>query len=537
MGRRIRWLGVIMVVCFGLVIVQLVNIQLVKAKALPDVAVQPPSRGRNGSTTHVVRSWRPTAPYWPSRCRRRRPTRRTTHTTTYASIPRARSMAASPDTTQSSRGRSRTSRTSTTQTWAAHQSAPQTLSQLLFREQRPTTTDDVTLTVEPSLQQQAWDALIATPNNNDGAVVVLDVKTGAVLAMVSKPNYDPNVLVSTSLSADNFAYYGYTHKDGEGFYPLRPLATGETFFPGSTMKVVTSTAAYNLKPSLAGFTYPTQPCQSFSDSNRLLCNDGSSPSNSTPCGGTMTAMLPASCDPGYGELGIQEGAANVTPAGGAVRNQLAAGDRPSEQYAAAGRRRGGVDARRRCPIDSQALQAYTAIGQDTVADTALQNAMIAAGIANGGVVMTPHLMSSIHDSQGALVETYTPKPMARSASVQAAQSVAALMESVPINGTARGVGFPSYLCAAVKTGTAQTGLGLNHDWMIGFAPANDPKIAVAVVVPYQNISSDGASIAGPIVNKVMQAALPPGSVQQPCNVTAPPLSAYGPQSQAPIYGG
>ena len=146
-------------------------------------------------------------------------------------------------------------------------------------------------------------------------------------------------------------------------------------------------------------------------------------------------------------------------------------------------------------------------------------------------------MSSIHDSQGGLVETYTPKPMPRSASAQAAQSVTALMESVPINGTAQGVGFPSYLCAAVKTGTAQTGLGLNHDWMIGFAPANDPKIAVAVVVPYQNISSDGASIAGPIVNKVMQAALPPGSVQQPCNVTAPPLSAYGQQSQAPIYGG
>ena len=111
------------------------------------------------------------------------------------------------------------------------------------------------------------------------------------------------------------------------------------------------------------------------------------------------------------------------------------------------------------------------------------------------------------------------------------------MESVPISGTAKDVGFPSYLCAAVKTGTAQTGLSVNHDWMIGFAPANDPQIAVAVVVPYQNISSDGASVAGPIVKQVMEEALPPGSVQQPCNVKAPPLSAYGPQSQAPIFGG
>jgi len=98
---------------------------------------------------------------------------------------------------------------------------------------------------------------------------------------------------------------------------------------------------------------------------------------------------------------------------------------------------------------------------------------------------------------------------------------------VPISGTASGVGFPGYLCAAVKTGTAQTGLSVNHDWMIGFAPANNPQIAVAVVVPFQNISSDGASVAGPIVNKVMQAALPPGSVQQPCNVQMPPSSAFG----------
>jgi peptidoglycan glycosyltransferase len=178
------------------------------------------------------------------------------------------------------------------------------------------------------------------------------------------------------------------------------------------------------------------------------------------------------------------------------------------------------------PATAQAFQADTAIGQVTVQDTALQNAMVAAGIANGGVIMTPHLMSSIHDSEGALVRSYTPTAMPRSASPQAAQAVAALMESVPKVGTADKVGFPSYLCAAVKTGTAQTGLGLNHDWMIGFAPANDPQIAVAVVVPFQNISSDGASVAGPIMNKVMQAALPPGSVTQPCSVTAPPLSVF-----------
>jgi peptidoglycan glycosyltransferase len=127
-------------------------------------------------------------------------------------------------------------------------------------------------------------------------------------------------------------------------------------------------------------------------------------------------------------------------------------------------------------------------------------------------------MQSIHDSQGNLVSTYTPAPMPRSASPAAAQQVTRLMEGVATQpgATAAGI-FPPYLCAAVKTGTAQTGLGVNHDWMIGFAPANNPQIAVAVVVPYQYIGTDGAQVAGPIMRAVMQAALPAGSVPQPCS--------------------
>ena len=192
----------------------------------------------------------------------------------------------------------------------AHQEAPQTLSQLLFREKQPVTTDDVTLTVEPSLQQVAWNALTTLPPgaNKDGAVVVLNPKTGAVLAMVSNPTFDNNAMVSQSLSAEQLAYFSYTTKDAEGFRPLRPIATQEFFFPGSTMKVVTSTSVYNLKPSLANFNYPIAPCQTFSDAPlNPLCNDGSSTATADPCGGTMTVMLPQSCDPGYGELGVQVG--------------------------------------------------------------------------------------------------------------------------------------------------------------------------------------------------------------------------------------
>ncbi len=385
------------------------------------------------------------------------------------------------------------------------------------------TTDNVTLTVEPSLQNAAWQALTTLPPgaNKDGAVVVLDPKTGAVLAMVSNPTYDPNTLVSTSLSEEQLAHFSYVQKDHEGYYPLRPIATGEVFFPGSTMKVVTSTAAYNLKPALAGFNYPVQACQTFPDSNKALCDE------SGPCGGTMTQMLPFSCDPGYGELGVQEGVATLRQQAELFGiNSVPPIDLPSDTQQPVG----GVVASPlvNLPANSQAFQAYTSIGQYGVQDTALQNAMVAAGIANGGVLMTPHFMSSIRDSQGALVQSYTPSVLSHAASAQAAQAVTSLMQGVVANGTASGVGFPSYLCAAVKTGTAQTGAaqGVNHDWMIGFAPANNPQIAVAVVVPQQNISSDGASVAGPIMKAVMEAAIPPGSVSQPCNVTAPPLSVF-----------
>jgi peptidoglycan glycosyltransferase len=537
MGRRIRWLGVIMVACLGLVVVQLVNIQLVRAKALQTSQYNPrisSQRFNNARGEILAADGTVLAKSIPTPAG----TNKADYPFDYVrQYPQGPLYAGVTGYDSVLNGAVTDIENEYNADLGVHQAAPQTLSQLLFRQKLPTTTDNVALTINPALQNVASQALAATQGNGntDGAVVVLNPKTGAVLAMVSSPTYDPNALVGTSLAGYNLAYLSYTTKDHEGFFPLRPLATSEFFQPGSTMKVVTSSAAYNLKPSLIGFDFPVQPCITFSDSNRQLCNDGSNPSNSNPCGGTMANdMLAASCDPGYGQLGIQEGvstlrqqaqlfglnsippidlpAFNQQPTGGVIASTIGAGTT-------------GMDP---LPANAQADQAYSAIGQEFVQDTALQNAMVAAGIANGGVIMTPHLMSTIRDSTGALVKSYTPTPMPRSTSAVSAQAVTSLMESVITdpNGTAAGVGFPSSLCAAVKTGTAQTGLGVNHDWMIGFAPANNPQIAVAVVVPFQNISSDGAGIAGPIVNTIMQAALPQGSVQQPCTVQAPPSSAF-----------
>jgi penicillin-binding protein A len=504
MGRRIRWVGVFMVVCFGLVIVQLVNVQFVKAHQLanspnnPRVAVLKYNNPRGtiyaAGGTVLAKSVRatPGTYNYPYHYIRQYP-----DGPLYAGIvgydsPLYYGTAGIEEEYDAQ--------------LSAHSQGPQNLSQLIFRQSTPLATDDVTLTVQPSLQQAAWNALTTLPpgENKDGAVVVLDPATGAVEAMVSNPTFDPNALVSPSVAAEVFARGGYVTQDHEGFYPLLPIATGERFAPGSTFKVVTSTAAYNLKPSLATFDYPYMACQSFPDSNKPLCDE------SGPCGGTMTIMLPASCDPGYGELGVQLG----VPILQAQAELFGYNSTP------------GIDLPGvvpsvfpTLPSGSQALLAYSAIGQYNVAATALQNAMVASGIANSGIVMTPHLMSQIRGSQGNVVESYSPKPMPRTATPEAAAQVTELMKRVAVDGTAAGVGFPSYLCVAVKTGTAQTSPTQleTETWMIGFAPANDPKVAVAVVVPEQSIASDGAEVAGPIMKAVLEAAIPPGSTSGSCN--------------------
>jgi peptidoglycan glycosyltransferase len=513
-GRRIRWLGVIMVVCLGLVVAQLVNIQLVKAKQLqsspynPRVAAleyvnprgsisaadgtvladsvrAPASAKAQGYAYQYVRQY-PEGPLYAG------------ITGYWGPYYSGTGIEQQYDAELS-----------------AHQPAPQTLSQLIFRQQEPLTTDDVTLTVQPPLQQAAWKALTTLPPgaNKDGAVVVLQPSTGAVLAMVSNPTFDPNALVSTSYQSDQLAYYSYIQRDHEGFFPLRPIATRETFPPGSTMKVVTSTAAYNLKPSLAGFDYPVMQCQKFSDSNVPLCDQ------SGPCGGTMASMLPESCDPGYGELGVQLGVDIMTKQAELFGYNAVPGiDLPGTV----------ASAFPALAQNSQAFLAQSSIGQYDVQTTALQNAMVAAGVANGGVLMTPHLMSSINDSQGAVVQTYSPKAAAFVSTAQVAQQVTSLMEGVVASGTASGVGFPAYLCAAVKTGTAQTSPQhpLTETWMIGFAPADHPQVAVAVVVPEQSVASDGASVAGPIMKAVLEAAVPQSSVSQPCHVQPVPTSVF-----------
>jgi peptidoglycan glycosyltransferase len=167
--------------------------------------------------------------------------------------------------------------------------------------------------------------------------------------------------------------------------------------------------------------------------------------------------------------------------------------------------------------------AYSAIGQENVRATALQNALVAAAVANGGVMMTPHLMSSITSPDGSTVKRYGDTVWQTPLTASQAAQIVPLMENVVKDGTAYGI-FPADLDVAAKTGTAQTGNSKKNtdDWMIAFAPATDPTVAVAVVMPFQSVSAYGATVAGPIVKCLiegelaLQAGLPASGTSTTC---------------------
>jgi peptidoglycan glycosyltransferase len=154
-------------------------------------------------------------------------------------------------------------------------------------------------------------------------------------------------------------------------------------------------------------------------------------------------------------------------------------------------------------------QAYSAFGQQNVTASALQMALVAAGIANGGVIETPHVMAQIRDSQGNLVTSYTTKPWLKATTTSTAQQVTSLMQAVVTKGTASGPPpvFPADENVAAKTGTAEVGTQAQYtsDWMVAFVPGS--HVVVALVAPFQASDRTGAIISGPPTCAILQVAL------------------------------
>ena len=370
----------------------------------------------------------------------------------------------------------------------AHPQPPHSFVQVLA----PTSAaNNISITIVPALQRAAMKAL----HGQDGAVVAINPTDGAVLAMYSNPTYDPNLFASQSYTTVKNAWVAGTKKNANGFAALAPVAIAQSFPPGSTFKVVTTASVLTSDPGLWLKSYPQMRETPLPTSKLTLSNFGHE-----KCGGTISQMLPPSCDTGYALLGLDLGGAFLSATADSFGyNQTPPLDLPGTQSSS-------------FPTATQLASdlpgtAYSAIGQKDVRATALQNALVAAGIANQGVIMVPHLLNSVTASDGSLLRQYEAKTWQTPLSPSQAGKIKQLMVNVARFGTAAGI-FPSFLQVGAKTGTAQVGNTAKNtdDWMIAFSPASHPTIAVAVVLPFQPTGAEGATAAGPVMKCVLEAA-------------------------------
>jgi peptidoglycan glycosyltransferase len=351
------------------------------------------------------------------------------------------------------------------------------------------TTEDVTITVTKKMQQVAKDAL----GDKHGAVVALNPKTGDILAMYSNPSYDPNALSThdfTKAKSQRTALIADKSK------PMLPRTYREAYPPGSTFKTVTASAAYEKRPDLTKKSYPGVSSITPPLTNRPLSNFGGE-----VCGGQLPQLYKISCNTGFAAMGIDLGAQNMFDAAQSFGfNQVPPLDEPSV-------------AKSTFPQVSffnrnTPQLAYSSIGQGNTTATPLQMAMVAGAIANDGVIVKPHLLKEVRDSDGNVVKAAKPEEWMRAVSSDTADKMRDNMLGVVNGGTGTAARIPNVQVAG-KTGTAETHDGLIDTWFICFAPANDPQIAIAVVVEDQanHGESTGGVVSAPIAKKVMQAAL------------------------------
>lgn len=353
----------------------------------------------------------------------------------------------------------------------------------------------VELTINPAAQRAAAAGLADLGSKRMGAVVAIEPETGAILAMSSQPSYDPNLLASHDLTAVQDAWKKLNEDPKT---PLLNRSTRSALPPGSTFKLVTAAAALEdmgLKPDddVKGGRELT-----FPGINYTLKNSGGG-----SCGGNEISFeqaLSISCNVSFGWLGLEVGQESL--AGKA--EQFGFGKKP---FTDLGSYASSFTAEDTELEDPQLAQ--SAIGQFEVRATPLQMAMVAAGIANDGIVMEPQLARTLRAPNLQVLEQIEPEPFEEAMKPADAHDLTDMMVTTVDRGTGRPAAIPGVKVAG-KTGTAQSAPDRPaYAWFVGFAPANNPKVAVAVLVESTRDTGDiaGGRLGGPIARAVMEAAL------------------------------
>lgn len=340
----------------------------------------------------------------------------------------------------------------------------------------------ITTTINAKAQDAAWDGL----KGKKGAVVALDYTTGAVLAMASSPSYDPNELASHHLNDTTRAWKNLVADPSS---PLTNRATREIYPPGSTFKLVTAAAA------LQNGYHPNSMVDS--PENWILPGTRTPLTNETNCGGsriTLAHALDISCNTAFGKIGVSLGQDKI-------RDQ-------AERFGFGKVVNSDVSSvASRFPQDlTDAQLAQSSIGQYDVAASPLQMAMVTAGIANGGTLMTPYLTAQVRASNLQVVSEHHPKQMSQPMTKESAEQLKAMMASVVNNGTGKRARINGTTVGG-KTGTAQTVKGkAPYAWFVGWS--DNPHVAVAVFIQSLDTAINeisGGRLAAPIARDVIEA--------------------------------
>jgi peptidoglycan glycosyltransferase len=349
----------------------------------------------------------------------------------------------------------------------------------------------VELTIDPKIQQAAWDAL----GNQIGAIVAIQPSTGAILAMVSKPTFDPNLLASHDSKAV-IAAYNKLNTD-----PARPLINraiaGDLYHPGSVFKLVVASAALDGGAYTADSTFPAPDTLQLPLTTTVISN-----SEGRSCGGGATATVATairlSCNIPFAELGMALGEKPISD----MAKKYGFGDRITIPMAA-------TPSVYPTGMDLPHL-AMSSFGQFNDQVTPLQIAMVSAAIANGGTLMQPTLIKNVVAPDLTVLQPFKPSVYSTPISQQTSATLTQIMVSGVSNGVASNARI-SGVDVAGKTGTAQNGTGKPFTlWFTGFAPAVNPQVAIAVVLENgggQDQSAFGNTLAAPIAKKVLEAVL------------------------------
>ncbi|WZH38116.1 MAG: penicillin-binding protein 2 [Microbacterium enclense] len=350
---------------------------------------------------------------------------------------------------------------------------------------------NVELSLDANVQKAAWDAL----GGLQGAVVAMEPSTGRILAMVSTPSYDTNALASHDTDTVD-GTYNQLMADPSQPMDNRAIA-GNLNPPGSTFKLVVASAALASGRYTPDSTFPNVSQYTLPQSSSVVQNAGGG-----ACGPgdtvTIATALRLSCNIPMAELAVELG-------DDAIRAE-------AEKY--------GFNKQFEMPLVSTASSypstldapqtALSGFGQGQVTATPLQMAMVSAGIANGGVVMNPRMIDRVIESDLSVTDERSDSEFGRALDANLAAEMVSMMTANVQDGAASNARIEG-VAVAGKTGTAENGSSRPFTlWFTGFAPADDPKVAVAVVVENgggQGQSGSGNDIAAPIAKKVMEAVL------------------------------